>query len=135
MPEYGGRSYPAVCPYLYYRDTDAALAFLTAACGFRERMRSAGDDGLVSHAELELGDSVVMIGRVPDARADTMGGGVYVHVEDVDGHFGRAKAAGAAVQDEPADQPYGVRSYGLEDPEGHQWWFAQPLERAVTGAV
>lgn len=127
MPTYEGRTYPTVCPYLYYRDTNAALVFLTHACGFRERIRTAGDDGLVNHAELEFGESLVMIGRDPDAVAGAGSGGVYVHVDDVDRHFDHAKAAGADIQEQPTDQRYGVRSYGLLDPEGHQWWFSQAL--------
>ncbi len=127
MPTYEERSYPTVCPYLYYRDADAALAFLTRAFGFRERMRSTGEDGAVNHAELEIGESLIMIGRVAGADGGTQGGGVYVHVDGVDAHFEQAKAAGAEIQDAPADQRYGVRSYGVLDPEGHQWWFSEPL--------
>ena len=131
MPEYEGRHYPTVCPYVFYRDGAAALAFLTTALGFRERMRSTQPDGNVGHAEVEIGDSVVMIGSPPDQQTPTQLGhvtsGVYVHVDDVDGHYQRAKAAGAKVQEEPTNQRYGVRSYGVLDPEGHQWWFSQPL--------
>lgn len=129
MAEYEGRSYPAVCPYLYYRDTAAALEFLTGAFGLRERMRSTGPDGAVNHAELEIGDSVIMIGRVPTAASSRDDGGVYVHVDDVDAHYATATAAGARVQESPTDQPYGVRSYGVLDLEGRQWWFSQPLGR------
>ncbi|MEX1009225.1 MAG: VOC family protein [Acidimicrobiia bacterium] len=52
---------------------------------------------------------------------------MYVSVDDVDTHYARATAAGADVEGEPVDQPYGVRSYGALDPEGHQWWFVKPL--------
>jgi uncharacterized glyoxalase superfamily protein PhnB len=50
---------------------------------------------------------------------------VHVYVDDVDAHFERARAAGATILEEPADQPYGDRRYAAEDPEGHQWFFAQ----------
>ncbi len=53
--------------------------------------------------------------------------GLYVHVDDVDAHFERAKAAGAEIEGPPEDKPYGDRVYGALDPEGHQWWFAQAL--------
>jgi uncharacterized glyoxalase superfamily protein PhnB len=53
--------------------------------------------------------------------------GMYVYVDDVDAHYARAQAADADVEGEPIDQPYGVRSYGVLDPEGHQWWFVKPL--------
>jgi len=132
MPEYAyaGNTYPTVCPYLYYQDGFAALEFLTAAFGFRERMRSEGQGGALGHAEMELGDAVIMLASPPDHKSPAQLGqvtiGIYVHVDDVDAHYERAKAAGAFVQDEPADMPYGVRSYGVRDPEGHQWWFSQP---------
>jgi uncharacterized glyoxalase superfamily protein PhnB len=51
----------------------------------------------------------------------------HVHVDDVDKVYEQAKAAGTEFDGEPADQAYGVRSFGARDPEGHQWWFAQPL--------
>ena len=47
--------------------------------------------------------------------------------DDVDAHFGRARAAGAVVDSEPRDMPYGQREYGARDPEGHRWWFAARL--------
>jgi uncharacterized glyoxalase superfamily protein PhnB len=48
-------------------------------------------------------------------------------VDDVDGHCARARGAGAQVQGDPRDMPYGVRTYGALDPEGNQWWFSQPI--------
>jgi uncharacterized glyoxalase superfamily protein PhnB len=130
-PHYEGRDYPTVCPYVFYEDGDAALRFLTDAFGFLERTRSTTPDGKVFHAELEFDGSVVMIGCPPNhkspARLGQVESGVYVHVADVDSHYVRSRAAGAQVQEEPTDQPYGVRSYGVLDLEGHQWWFSQPL--------
>jgi uncharacterized glyoxalase superfamily protein PhnB len=54
-------------------------------------------------------------------------GGLSIFVDDVDAHFARVKAAGAAIDREPEDQPYGLRDYGVRDPEGHHWWFSQEL--------
>jgi uncharacterized glyoxalase superfamily protein PhnB len=116
-----------VTPYLLYEDSEAAIDFLVRAFGFRERLRFAGEDGRVNHAELELGDGEVMLGspggdfKVPE-RAGVM---VHVHVEDVDAHFARAREAGARIEDEPKDQPYGDRSYHARDGEGHSWYFSQ----------
>ena len=75
-------------------------------------------------------DGVVMMGHPgPDYKNPKRLGGVtqmvYVYVDDVDKHFAVAKAAGAHILSEPADQFYGDRTYGAEDPEGHQWSFAQ----------
>ena len=131
MSTYGGFTYPKLCPYFLYEDTAAAMKFLEEAFGFRERMVTKNDDGVLSHCEMELGDAVVMMGTPPDAKSPKRLGysnvGMFVHVDDVDALYERAKAAGAEVDGEPVDQPYGVRSFGAKDPEGHQWWFAKPL--------
>jgi len=121
---------PRITPYLYYEDVAAALAWLARAFGFRERLRMPGPDGSVMHAEMQLADGVVMMGRPgPDYRSPKRLGQVtqslYVYVDDVNTHFRRAKDAGAKVIEEPADQFYGDRRYGAEDPEGHVWYFAQ----------
>ena len=131
MFEYAGQSYPSLSPYVLYEDLDAALDFLTEAFGFTVRMRNENPDGTLSHCEMAVGDSVLMLGGPPGFRNPAHTGnvtvGMHVHVDDVDAHYARAVAAGAVPDREPTDQPYGVRSYGATDPEGHQWWFAQPL--------
>jgi PhnB protein len=129
--EYGGFAYPTLSPYMFYEDLPAALEFLAAAFGFTERMRNTNPDGSLSHCEMAVGDSVLMLGTPPDYKNPAHGGnvtvGLHVHVADVDAHYARAVAAGAKPDREPVDMPYGVRSYGATDPEGHQWFFAQPL--------
>lgn len=50
-----------------------------------------------------------------------------MHIGDVDAHYERTRAAGARIDSEPTDQAYGLREYGVRDPEGHRWWFATPL--------
>jgi len=129
MVEYGGNSYPTLCPYLYYEDSGAALAWLTRAFGFEERMRSTDEEGNLRHCEMSVGDSLIMMGSPPGQKApvDPITVGLYVHVDDVDAHYERAVAAGARVQGPPEDMEYGVRHYGAFDLDGHQWWFATPL--------
>jgi len=124
-----------ITPYLLYQDVDAALGFLARAFGFREVLRYTGAEGYVNHAEMQIGDGKIYLGdpgdeyRNPnDLGQETVG--IYVLVDDVDGHFERAKAAGAEIREEPTDQEYGERRYTARDPEGHHWYFAQP-----TGAV
>ena len=123
---------PRVVPYLLYEDVPAALEFMERAFGFREALRYTGPDGTVSHAEARLEDGIVMMGRPgPPFRSARNGGGpqqVVVYVDDVDAHCERARAAGAAIVREPADQPYGDRVYAPEDPEGNRWTFNQHLE-------
>ena len=122
--------FPRITPYLLYEDLDATLDWLIGAFGFTEQVRMKGPDGKANHAEVGLGDGVVLMGHPgPDYRNPKRRGGatqmVYVYVDDVDKHFAVAKAAGAHILGEPADQFYGDRTYGAEDPEGHQWSFAQ----------
>jgi uncharacterized glyoxalase superfamily protein PhnB len=62
--------------------------------------------------------------------SDVANPGVFVHVDDVDAHYERARAAGELIESQPVDQPYGQREYGARDLEGHRWWFATP---AATG--
>jgi len=121
-------------PMIVYEDASAALAFLTAAFGFAERFRMDMPDGSVGHAELGLGDEVVMLasewhvgGVVSPLRLPAVHAQIHVLVDDVDAHFARARAGGATIASEPADQEYGMRSYRAIDPEGHRWIFAAPL--------
>ena len=122
--------FPRITPYLLYEDVDAALDWMIAAFGFTERVRMKGPDGKANHAEVSLGDGVVMMGHPgPDYQNPKRRGGatqlVYVYVDDVDKHHEAAKSAGATILNPPADQFYGDRTYGAEDPEGHHWSFAQ----------
>ena len=122
--------FPRITPYLLYEDLDATLDWLIGAFGFTEQVRMKGPDGKANHAEVGLAGGVVMMGHPgPDYKNPKRLGGatqlVYVYVDDVDKHFAVAKAAGAHILSEPADQFYGDRTYGAEDPEGHQWSFAQ----------
>jgi len=121
---------PRITPYLLYEDVDAAVDWLVDAAGFTERLRIKGPDGRTSHAEVALGVGVVSMGNPgPEYLNPKRRGGhtqlVYVYVDDVDRHCEAARAAGAVILREPADQYYGDRTYGAEDPEGHQWSFAQ----------
>jgi len=122
--------FPRVTPYLLYNDVDAALDFLIPAFGFEERVRMLGPDGKAMHAEVAIGPGVVMMGNPgPDYKNPaTLGAAtqlVYIYVDDVDKHYEVAKSAGAKILREPTDQFYGDRTYGAEDPEGHQWSFSQ----------
>ena len=125
--------YPTVTPYVLYRDVEAALAWLTEAFGFVERLRVPGEDGAVSHAEMSVGDDgLVMLGSPgADFRGPAALGAVtalvHVMVDDVDAHCERARRAGAAIAREPQDQDYGHRRYDAADPEGHLWSFSQPV--------
>jgi len=122
-----------VTPYLLYEDAAGALDFLARAFGFEETTRMAMPDGRVSHAEMKLGDGEIMLGQPEDGYRNPMQLGgttvlMHVYVDDVDAHCERARAGGAEIADEPADQEYGDRRYHARDPEGHSWYFAQKLD-------
>jgi uncharacterized glyoxalase superfamily protein PhnB len=116
--------HPTVFPVLRYADAHAAIAFLVAAFG-AERHAVYADGGTVQHAELRLGNGIVMLGS-GDVSANAS---VYVVVDDPDAHYARARAAGAEIVREPHDTDYGSREYGARDPEGNAWSFGtyQPL--------
>jgi len=121
---------PQITPYLLYEDVDAAVDWLVDTFGFTEHVRMNGPDGKALHAEIHLGAGVVMLGNPGgDYRSPRHLGGatqlVYVYVDNVDEHYERAMAKGAHILRDLADQFYGDRTYGVEDPEGHQWSFGQ----------
>ena len=121
-------------PVLTYQDIPAAHDFLVSAFGFSGEGVSLDADGQPIHGEVRLGDSSIWLHRVaaehqlasPRA-SDVANSGLFVFVDDVDAHCERARAAGALIDSEPVDQPYGQREYGARDPEGHRWWFGAPL--------
>jgi uncharacterized glyoxalase superfamily protein PhnB len=106
-------------PTLRFRDADAGLQFLKDAFGFEEHEVYRGDDGRVRHAELTLGDDMIMFGEGEPGT----GGGIYAAVEDVEGLYARAKAAGAEITRELADTDYGSRGFSCRDLDGHEWSF------------
>ena len=127
--------YPRVTPYLFVDGAGAAIDFYCSVLGARERMRMPGPGGRVFHAELELGDSMIMLGdQNPEGGVlgpHAIGGTpvmVHVYVEDADGVFERAIAAGAKALRPVEDQFYGDRSGRFEDPFGHRWDVATHVE-------
>jgi PhnB protein len=129
---------PALMPYLLYENLDTALPFLTSAFGFTETVRMNAPDGHAWHAELRLGDGVVMMGQPQsDYRNPKALGGTtaftYIYVDDVDEHYAHARTAGATITRELEDQPHGDRTYTAVDPEGHSWSFAQHVRDITPG--
>ena len=120
--------YPRVSPYLVVDGAAQAIDFYTQVLGATERMRMGGPDGKIGHAELEFGDSVVMLAdEYPDmgyVGPKAVGGTpvtIGVYVEDVDKTFDAAVKAGAKALRPVEDQFYGDRSGQIEDPFGHRW--------------
>jgi PhnB protein len=128
-------STPRITPYLLYEDLGAALDWLAKAFAFR--LRHPIPVGKVTHAEMEFEGAVIMMGHPgPQYRNPKHLGQVtqnlYVRVDNLDKHFERAVQAGAVVLENPTDQPYGDRRYGVEDPEGHRWYFAEAIAHGTS---
>ena len=127
--------YPRVSPYLCVEDGARAIDFYTSVLGATEKMRMDGPDGKIGHAELTLGDSVIMLAdEYPDMGhlSPTRIGGtpvtLHTYVEDVDAVFEKALAAGAKSLRPVENQFYGDRSGQFEDPFGHKWNVASHVE-------
>lgn len=124
-----------VAPYLSIKNAVQALEFYKKAFGAAEVLKLIMPDGRLGHAEIRLGDSIIMMadefpeygGKSPQ----TLGGtpiNIHLYVEDVDAFFKKALAAGAIERKPIKDQFYGDRSGQLEDPYGHLWWIATHKE-------
>jgi uncharacterized glyoxalase superfamily protein PhnB len=134
--------YPAVIPMVAYENGAAAMDWLSRAFGFRERARMLGDDGKLSHGEMEAGEGLIMLATPSPhyhgpkrhreeceaarkwSEVPYIIDGVLVYVEDVDAHFERARDAGANILSEIESGDPGKR-YRAEDVEGHRWMFME----------
>jgi MerR family transcriptional regulator, thiopeptide resistance regulator len=120
-------------PLLVYRDILAAHDFLVNVLGFESGGVHYDAEGRAVHGEVRVGTTTLWLHRVTEEHelgspvSGVRGSGMVVFVDDVDTHFERVRAAGIRTDDEPRDQPYGQREYGVRDPEGHRWWFATPI--------
>ncbi len=129
------QDYPRVTPYLICDGAAAAIDFYTAVLGATERMRMPNPDGTLGHAEIQLGDSMIMLA---DENAEwgaqappTIGGTpvtLHTYVEDVDAVFAAALEAGANELRPIENQFYGDRTGAFEDPFGHHWHVATHVE-------
>jgi PhnB protein len=120
--------YHTVTPYVVVNGVAKLMDFLRQAFeakGGDELMRRP--DGSVAHAEVRLGDSVVMMGE-PAPGQPVMPAAIYLYVKDTDTSYQRALKAGATSLMEPADQFYGDRNAGVLDPFGNRWWIATHVE-------
>jgi PhnB protein len=116
-----------VTPYLVVEDAGKLIDFVTAAFGATVRYAHKRPDGKVAHAEVKVGDSILMMGS---AQGDTrpIPTALYMYVPDCDALYRRALAAGGTSVGEPKDQFYGDRHGGVKDPCGNTWWVATHIE-------
>jgi uncharacterized glyoxalase superfamily protein PhnB len=134
-----------IVPFIGYEDATGAIEWLERAFGFAEdRDARYEENGVVTHAELELGGARIYL-STPEGYASPRAiredselarrahdnpwviDGHFVEVDDLDAHYERAVAAGATILREPEEPGIGHRVYSAEDPEGHRWMFGQPV--------
>ena len=125
----------AVTPYLIVKGAADAIEFYKKIFGATERMRMPAPDGKIGHAEIQIGDSIIMLAdESPEADARsprTVGGSpvsLLLYVENVDRTVDRAVAAGAKILRPVEDKFYGDRMGGIEDPFGHLWYVGTHIE-------
>jgi uncharacterized glyoxalase superfamily protein PhnB len=117
-----------------YRDAPAAIEFLCNVFGFEKHLVVPGENGIIAHAQLTLGNGMIMLGSVRDnefgkliKQLDEIDAKVtqspYIIVADIDDHYEQAKEAGADIIMELEEQDYGGKLYVARDPEGHVWNF------------
>lgn len=137
--------WPRISSALFYEDASAAIDWICRAFDFELRLKVEGDEGHIEHSELMYGDGLIMVGtagktakrpNVPYQSPKLIGGATTqvlgVYVDDVDAHHARAVAAGGKVTRPLTTTDYGAeywadRSYEVEDPEGHRWFFMQRM--------
>ncbi len=117
----------SVTPLLSVKGAARLIDFLKAAFGAEERSRFAGPDGTIMHAELRIGDSVLMLGEANEGFSP-MPASLYLYVIDADATYGAAIAAGGESIEKPTDQFWGDRVATVRDFAGNKWWIATHKE-------
>lgn len=119
--------YQQVIPYLMVQGASGLIDFMTQVFEAQVKERHTWPDGTIMHAEVKIGDSVIMLG---EARGEwkPMPASIYLYVSDADATFKKAIKAGATSVMEPADQFYGDRHGGVKDSCGNFWWIAIHIE-------
>ncbi len=129
------QGFHSVTAYLTLNDTARAIDFYKRAFGAQELVRMDGPDGKIGHAEIKIGDSVIMLSdEMPGSACkapNSLGGttaGIFLYVENADAFFNQALSAGAQVVAPLADMFWGDRFGSLKDPFGHSWSVATHIE-------
>lgn len=133
MAQMNGGSKGNIIPGMRYHDAPAAIEWLCTAFGFKKHLIVPGENGAIAHAQLTLGNGMIMVGSVRVDEFDQLvkvpidvgitTQSAYIVVSEIDVHYERAKNADAEIIMEIADQDYGGRLYSARDPEGHLWHF------------
>jgi PhnB protein len=126
--------YHSVTPYLVVPDAAREIEFLKQAFAATEVFRHSRPDGSIAHAEVRIGDSMVMLGQA-GGDWEPMPCGIYLYVENVDAVYPKALEAGAKSQSEPKTQFYGDRVCDVIDPAGNHWWIGTHVEDVTSEEI
>jgi PhnB protein len=121
------QGFHTVTPYLVVQGADKVIEFIKKAFNGEERYRMKNPDGSIMHAEVKIGDSIVMLSDATEHQK-AMPATLHLYIEDIDATYQRALKAGGISTMEPADQFYGDRSGGVKDSAGNNWWIATHIE-------
>jgi uncharacterized glyoxalase superfamily protein PhnB len=141
------KGWPRLTTSLFYENAGAAIDWLCRAFGFEVQLKVEGENGRIEHSQLTYGDALIMVGDMGGPRPEhalmvspgSVGGKntqvLCIVVDDADAHCAQARAAGARIFREPAEDDYGDeyptdRTYGAVDPGGHMWFFLQRIRDA-----
>ncbi len=119
-------TYRTVTPYLVVADAEAELKFVTAAFGATEVLCHRNEQNAVMHAEIKIGDTLMMLGQAGD-QMKALTAALYLWVPKVDEVYAKALAAGAKSLSAPEDKPYGHRNAGVLDYCAVTWWIGSPV--------
>lgn len=118
----------SVTPFLVVEGASKLIDFAKEAFGAEVRFRMDGPEGTIGHAEIQIGDSIIMLADPMGPDAQAVPGMLYVYLPGVDDVYNRALAAGGSSLQEPTDQFWGDRNAGVRDSFGNQWWLATHVE-------
>ena len=124
---YKPEGYHTVTPYLVVKDVAKLIEFIKHAFDGKLTEQMDQPDGNITHAEMRIGDSVVMMGQASENEPPTTTM-LYLYLEDTDAAYRQSLSAGASSLREPRDEFYGDRSAGVKDAFGNQWWMATHIE-------
>ncbi len=136
----------SVIPGMRYRDAPAAIEWLCRVLGFEKQLIVNGRNGSIAHAQLVLGNGMIMLGsgenkvfdplfKQPDEIGSAETRNVYLVVQDADAVYAQALAAGASIVIEIKNEPYGGRGFTCRDPEGHSWSIGTYDPWALSGTI
>ena len=120
-------NFPRVSPYLLVKECAETIEFLKFVFGAEEREKMTLPDGTINHAEVAIGNSVIMMGKATEDHKP-QNAMLYIYVEDTDAMYKRAIEKGAVSIMEPANQFYGDRTAAVKDSNGTSWWLASHVE-------